>query len=274
MTGRLAWAGLLCGALPALVAWAPAAWLAQTLNQASEGRVMLADAAGTVWRGSAVMALTGGLHARDAMALPGRLHWRLGFNQGLPAVWLQQACCVQGRLLVQWQPGWNQQVIRVQAQADGAVAPSHAEPARAAETWGDWPASVLAGLGAPWNTLRPNGSVQVSSQQLEWQLTAGRLTLRGQLELQLSGLVSRISTLGNLGDYRLTVMAPPTGGGAIVQLHTLRGPLLLQGQGQWSPRGLRFRGQAAAQPGSEAALDNLLSIIGQRQGAVAVLSIG
>jgi general secretion pathway protein N len=49
--------------------------------------------------------------------------------------------------------------------------------------------------------------------------------------------------------------------------------LQLSGQGEWAPR-LRFRGQASATPEAEAALANLLNIIGRRQGAVSLISIG
>jgi general secretion pathway protein N len=37
---------------------------------------------------------------------------------------------------------------------------------------------------------------------------------------------------------------------------------------------LRFRGEATAAEGDEGALDNLLNIIGRRQGARSVISIG
>ena len=47
-------AGALLGGLLALVALAPAAWLADAVAGASEQRLLLADARGTVWAGSAV----------------------------------------------------------------------------------------------------------------------------------------------------------------------------------------------------------------------------
>ena len=52
------------------------------------------------------------------------------------------------------------------------------------------------------------------------------------------------------------------------------GPLRLQGEGQWTGARLRFRGTAQADGGQEAALANLLNIIGRRQGALSVISIG
>ena len=67
------------------------------------------------------------------------------------------------------------------------------------------------------------------------------------------------------------------GGSAALNLATLQGPLLLSGQGQWggaSGAALRFRGEARAEPGAESALNNLLNVIGRRQGALSVLTIG
>jgi hypothetical protein len=51
-------------------------------------------------------------------------------------------------------------------------------------------------------------------------------------------------------------------------------PLQLSGSGEWAAGRLRFRGQASAAPGFEAVLGNLLNIIGRRQGAVSLISIG
>ena len=50
--------------------------------------------------------------------------------------------------------------------------------------------------------------------------------------------------------------------------------LRLSGNGQWVGGRLRFRGEARADAGSEAMLNNLLNIIGRRQGALSVLAIG
>ena len=52
---RWAIGGAVAGALVALVAFAPAAWLADNVASATDGRIVLADARGTVWSGSAVV---------------------------------------------------------------------------------------------------------------------------------------------------------------------------------------------------------------------------
>ena len=54
-----AWgAGL--GLVAGLVAQAPAQWLADGLHSATGGRLLLAEARGSLWNGSALLVLTGG----------------------------------------------------------------------------------------------------------------------------------------------------------------------------------------------------------------------
>ena len=65
------------------------------------------------------------------------------------------------------------------------------------------------------------------------------------------------------------------GGDAIaLTLDTLEGSLLLQGTGQLHNGHLRFTGEASAAPDAEAALSNLLNILGQRQGSKSILKMG
>ena len=89
------WGGL-CGALLAAIVFAPAAWLAGWVERASQGHLLLADARGSLWNGSAVAVLTGGAGSRDARALPGRLQWTLrpGLDQGSPALVVVAAACL------------------------------------------------------------------------------------------------------------------------------------------------------------------------------------
>jgi general secretion pathway protein N len=47
----------------------------------------------------------------------------------------------------------------------------------------------------------------------------------------------------------------------------------MQGQGGWHNGRFGFSGQAQAAPGSEASLDNILNVIGQRQGALSMIRI-
>ncbi len=275
----LRWAvwGALLGGLLALGAFVPAAWLARELSQASGGRLVLADAQGTAWQGHAVLVLTGGADSRDAAALPGRLHWRLTWHGGAPALRLDQACCIDSPLLVRWRPGLAAtrfELVTLPAESGSPAQAPGAAAAAGPTTIGHWPVAWLAGLGAPLNTLRLSGSMQLTGQDLSLESVQGRLVLGGRAELALNGVGSRLSTLDVLGDYRLSLQGDPRGQAATLQLRTASGALQLSGEGQWAASRLRFNGQASAAPGFESALNNLLNIIGRRQGALSLISIG
>jgi general secretion pathway protein N len=84
-----------------------------------------------------------------------------------------------------------------------------------------------------------------------------------------------MSMLDELGSYRLVLAADAASGDAAsVQLSTTRGALQLSGSGQWAASRLHFSGQASAAPEQEAVLGSLLNVIGRRQGALSVISIG
>lgn len=253
---RLLAAGVLLGGLVALVVFAPAAWLAGALASASGERLLLADARGSIWSGSAVPVLTGGPDSRDASALPGRLHWSLGLDGWALGLRARHECCINGELKLRIEPGFGHLKITLPA-STGAI--------------GQWPASWLAGLGTPFNTLQFGGWLSLSSSGLVLESAQGRWQISGGAALAMNGISSRVSTLDVLGSYRLVL----TGGSATqIVLSTLQGPLQISGSGEWADKGFRFRGEARAEPGSEAALNNLLNIIGRRQGTLAVISIG
>ncbi len=99
----------------------------------------------------------------------------------------------------------------------------------------------------------------------------GRLRLQGGLQVDALDMTSRLSTLRPLGSYRVHLEATPDGNSALLHLTTLRGGLQLQGNGQWIGGRLRFQGVAQAAPGRENALENLLNIIGRRDGPRSIL---
>ena len=259
---------------------APAQWLGDALQQASDGRFMLAEARGSLWNGSAVLVLTGGADSRDASALPGRLQWRLRPDWRGLQLQARQACCLNGDLKFHFQPAWRGFTLSL-GDTPGvsgsmpAPAQTPAPDPSLATVIGQWPAAWLSGLGTPWNTLQLGGLLQLASPGMQLQSVHGQLRLDGRLDLELHEVSSRVSTLPSLGSYRLSVQ----GRGAVsdqaaLQLSTLSGALRLSGSGQWTGSKLRFRGQAQAAPDQAAALSNLLNIIGQRQGALSVISIG
>jgi general secretion pathway protein N len=250
---RWAWLGGLVGALGSLIGFAPAVWLASGIAYASNGQVLLAQPRGTVWHGSAQLVLTGGVQSKDATALPERVLWTLWPSlQGLRGEMLP-VCCSRQPVQVLASPRWGGGQVSVTA--------LHL----------NLPAQLLTGLGTPWNTLNPQGQLAVvaDAASIEWR--QGHAQLEGNATIDLTNLSSPLSTLQPLGDYRvgLTGGAVPT-----LELQTLQGALQLSGSGKWVDSRMQFTGEASAAPEREAALNNLLNIIGRRQGAKSIMSIG
>lgn len=251
---RWALAGTLTGLMLAILLFAPARWLAALVQQASGERVMLLAPQGSFWQGSAQLVLSGGSGSRDAMTLPGQLAWRIRPAWNGMTLTLNADCCTRQALQLRAMPaGWGG--IRL-ALSDGQS---------------QWPASLLAGLGTPWNTVQAQGQLAATTEgfSLEWR--QGRLNLAGRLQIEALQISSRLSTLQPMGSYRLTLLG---GANATLTLDTLEGSLQLTGQGQWVGQRLRFNGTASAAPESVEALSNLLNIIGRRNGARAIIKVG
>ncbi len=248
-----AWLGAVLGALGALTVFAPAAWLAAGIAQASNGQVVLADPRGTVWHGSAQLVLTGGVSSTDATALPERVLWTLWPSlSGLNGE-VRPTCCSTAPAKVLASARWGGARLDVTALKLNL------------------PAQLLTGLGTPWNTLNLQGQLLLAANTLSLDWVEGRAQLDGSATLDMTEVSSRLSTLRPLGDYRLSL----SGGAApSVQLQTLQGALQLSGSGQWVGSRIRFSGEASATPEREAALSNLLNIIGRRQGAKSLITLG
>jgi len=259
--GRWAVAGAIVGALAALVAFAPAAWLASAVASATADRLLLTDARGSVWSGSALLVLSGGPGSRDASALPGRIEWTVAWSGLGVELRARQACCLRGEVRALIRPGLGRVSVQVM-------------PAEST-TIGQWPAAWLSGLGTPWNTLQLGGALRLTSPGLSVEWVQGRLRFSGEAALDVANASSRVATLDTLGSYRLTLRGnAASADAASLTLITVDGALRLSGQGEWTGTGLRFRGEAQAADGSDAVLNNLLNIIGRRQGARSVISIG
>lgn len=241
------------GIVSAVVAFAPARWLADAVAQASGDQLLLLQPRGTVWSGSAQLVLTGGNASNDRTALPGRVDWRLRPTWTGVHAQLMASCCTAEPIQAQARLGWSRVQLTV---ADGQS---------------QWPAALLTGLGTPWNTLQPQGQLVLQTRGLVANWAAGRLVLVGQAQLDARAMSSRLSTLRPMGSYRLMVQG---GDAPTLTLSTLEGALQLNGTGQWVGNRLRFAGEATAAPEREAALSNLLNIIGRRSGARSFITVG
>ncbi len=253
---RWAWTGAGLGVTLALLTQAPAQWLTQALSHASGERLQWQAPQGTVWNGSAQWALSDGA---SSVALPSRVQWQLWphidwaqMRIGMRAT-LAAACCLPAPVILDVAPLWRGVHLQVSDHT------SH------------WPAAALVGLGAPWNTVQPNGQLQLHTQGVRWTHQAGTERLQGNAELQWQHLSTQLSTLRPLGSYRVRLQGGDT---MALTVDTLEGSLRLQGSGYLQQGRVVFSGEASAAPDAEAALSNLLNVLGQRQGAKSILKLG
>ncbi len=219
---------------------APAQWMASAVAEATGDRVVLAEAAGSLWNGRASVVMSPGAESGGAsVSLPEPLSWTL-------SPW---------RLLA------------------GTVDLTLAHPVEVGGTTLRLPAAVLVGLGAPFNTIRPGGLLSITWQRLEFHGGSMQGDLVGEWQFASSAL----SQVAPFGHYRLSATGgyPDTR----LLLATVAGPLEMTGDGTIDGRGgLRFSGRARALPGvdssTRAQLAGLITLLGRRDGDSAILSLG
>jgi len=222
------------------VAFAPAAWLSDFV--AARSRVRLIYPSGTLWNGSAILAIYDG---RSARALPGRLAWDVR--------WME---LMHGQFVVMVNHASLEDAIRIGY--DGRAV--YLEGGRAL-----WPAAMLEILGAPFNTISPGGLLLV-----RWG--DSRLTksgFRGGFQVDWNNAQSALSPVVPLGDFRIAVNLDEGEGSAT--LVTLKGPLLLNGEGRMEGGHVRFSGTADAEPAMRGKLNGLIGVLGPRSGEKVLL---
>lgn len=219
---------------------APAAWLGDWLE--GHTRVRLLDARGTVWHGSAFIGFSNG---REITRVPGRIEWQVeGLRTGAIGARLTHA--------------WLSAPLHVALAGEGIAFAKGA--ARL-------PAGVLASAGAPFNTLKPGGTLEAS-----WTDTVLRgAALTGEVQIDWRDASSALSTVAPIGSYRLRVTG--RGDGPALELATLSGPLQMQGHGKIEGSRIRFNGTAGAQADMRPALNGLLGVLGMRSGDKVLLVI-
>ena len=251
---RWAIAGLLLGVVLATTVFAPARWLASALSQATGQQLKLVSAQGSVWNGSSQLVLSGGQGSVNAVALPGQVRWRIRPVWAGLAVQITADCCTPQPLQLRAMPlGWKGARLVLQ------------------DSQTQWPASLLAGLGTPWNTVQAQGQLSAATQDFAVDIGPTGVKLAGRVQLDALNISSRLSTLSPMGSYRFLLQGGPT---PSLGLSTLEGSLQLTGQGEWVGQRLRFSGVASAAPERVEALSNLLNILGRRDGARSIITVG
>ncbi|SAK42287.1 general secretion pathway protein N [Caballeronia hypogeia] len=221
-----------------LLVMTPAAWIVPQFSKATGGHVNLVDPAGSLWRGSATLMLAAGSDGAGATLLPGRIEWTTAF---LPLL--------TGRI--------HMTMRQTEAMPDAVILEATTRGATLTSGQIAVPATLLSGLGAPFNTLDFDGNVRLS-----W--TEFRLLNRnayGQVVVTLDDMASRVSRVKPLGSYRVALQAQ--GASATIDLSTSKGPLMLTGNGSIAPESTSFQGSATAAPEQRENLAGLLNLLGR-----------
>lgn len=224
-----------------LLVMAPAAWVTPQFAKATQGHVNLVEPSGSLWHGSASLMLAAGPGAESATLLPGRIEWRTSF-------WP----LFMGRV--------RMQMLQSQAMPDPVTVDATLRSATLSGGTIAVPASLLAGLGAPFNTLDLQGDVRLT--WTEWR-SFNRQAF-GQLIVTLNDMSSRVSRVKPLGSYRVVFQA--VGQAGTIDLTTSKGPLLLSGQGTVSQTSSTFNGVATSEQEARENLAGLLNLLGRHTG--------
>jgi len=238
------------------VAMAPAQWVASAIEETTGGRIVLAGATGSVWGGQASVVLSPGRDAGiDRIGLPEALSWQL-------SPWKLAAGTID---LTLTHPSALLQPLQLRADLSGRVE-LQAATVRL-------PAALLAGLGAPFNTIKPGGVISLAWQRLEFH----RGRMQGDVIGEWQFATSALTAVAPFGSYRM--LAEGGYPGTRLMLSTLSGPLELTGNGTIDEQGsFRFSGRARAQSDVDAStraqLAGLVLLLGRRDGDSAILSLG
>jgi general secretion pathway protein N len=242
---------------------APASLVDLALKQATQGRVRLADATGSIWNGQGRVVLvdvateardqqaqrTGGAVSLAGVVIPGTIRWQIS---AFPLV--------IGRL---------QASASHESMARPVVISGTASRLQATGGSLQLPNVNLARLGSPWTTVRPTASLGVSWQPIV--IEGGRFN--GQAILELRDVASALTPVRPLGAYRVDIDG--TGAKSVIKMTSLEGPLRLSGEGTWTPAaGLRFTAYAEADEAERLRLQSLLGLLGRRDGTRTMIKIG
>lgn len=219
-----------------LLVTAPATLLARVVESASKGQLVLANAAGTVWQGSATPAIR--QRSGNFLALE-KLHWDIA----LPPLFA-------GKLSSQFR--WD----NVAQDTPMLVTVSFGQVEVRNLTL-----PLYAGiLGEFVPLLQP---VQLSGQMLirSDQFVFAKQGMQGNAAAEWSNAGSVLSSVKPLGNYRIDLAG--AGGQLDIALATTSGVLQLEGKGSFSiNQGMRFQGTARAAADSKGSIDELLSNFG------------
>ena len=221
-----------------LLTTAPATFVDAGLQRASDGRLRLAAAQGTVWSGAGQIEI---LDAGQRIVVAKDLAWRL-----LPAsLWRGRIVCEVGLDRATKRFPITISLTRIEL-ADADI---------------NLPAAVL-GLGVPQLApLKLGGDLLLHVATL----SIGRSQTRGNATLQWRAASSALTPVSPLGDYELRF--EDEGVAMHASLRTLQGPLQLDGKGTWAHGGNpAFLATARISPQYRQQLEPLLRLVAVDRG--------
>ncbi|NJM32181.1 MAG: type II secretion system protein N [Limnobacter sp.] len=214
----------------------PAHLVGGKLYTLSGQRVCVFNTSGTVWSGQAQIGLSNG---HECKAVPNPLTWHL--------VALDSDSWLGIR--------FDHSALIHPAQLGLSAEGVHLNASEL-----QLPASWLSALGAPFNTIRPEGVLHINWARVNV------LNPDLKIEIRWRDAQSALASIRPLGDYLLSLNGH-AGKQINLKLDTLNGPLNLQGQGVLQPgQRVQFQGYAWPSENSRAALTGLLSQMGQQDG--------
>jgi general secretion pathway protein N len=234
--GRRGWSLLAIVFLVTLIVTAPATLLAKIVDLSSNGQIVLANATGTVWQGSALPAIrqpSGTLQSLE------KLHWDF-------ALWPILTGKVVARLY------WGEEMQGQPMEATlslGQIKFQHVLiPLQAA---------MIGELVPMLKPVQLSGKIILHSEVITFA-TQG---INGNAIAEWVNAGSVLSAVNPLGNYNISLTG--TGERIDIVLMTASGALLLEGNGSFTrAQGLKFVATARATAESKASLDELLNNLG------------
>ena len=208
--------GVFCAAfIAALAVAAPATLLGALVERSSAGRLVLAQPDGTIWRGAAYLASSAGRAAGVPVA------WKFGSGE----LW-------RGRVAGEIAFGTKAPIPVSFAIGEVAVGRGEATV----------PAALLAEIDSMPAAHGIGGEVRVMIEELRVTHTA--ITLRAHADW--IGASIAMSDVVPLGAVRVALSGAGRSIGIVIS--ALRGPLGVEGTGEWSERGLSVEGRVRVVP--------------------------
>ena len=212
------------GLLVGLVLFAPAAWLAKAVASATDQRLLLADARGTIWSGSAVPSSPAAPTAATRATCPAASSGRC--RRGSTA----SSCGAPGLLPQRHAEAADPPRLRPDPRHAMRRRPALARRRPVAERLARRPRHAVEHAAARRHAAR------IASPGFTIESGPGPLAARRQLDLELEAVSSRLTTLDTLGSYRVTLTGGAGDGSAtLLSLTTHRRPAAADRQRHLGP---------------------------------------